>query len=230
MTILYAEDNVITARCLKQALEQAGNYEVVVATNGMEAWQYFSNKFFDVCLLDVHMPELDGVELGAKIRGVNTIVPIVYISADAHRDTQLKGFNVGGADDYCVKPIDVPVLIPKMEALCRRAKEQLEACETIVLDSYIINTRLATLTVDDMSISITANEIRVLKYLLANVNKTVENDVLKLLVSGVDKQRTLYTTISMLRTHFKYSRNVEIFTIQCSGYLLSVPKDIIRYF
>ncbi|MBO9728979.1 MAG: response regulator transcription factor [Chitinophaga sp.] len=215
---------------MKYALEKDGNYEVIVAENGMEAWDYFNNRSFDACLLDVHMPKLDGVELGAKIRTVDAVIPILFISGDVHLETQLKGFQIGGADDYCTKPIDISLLTFQMEALIRRAKGQQDACETIVLDTYIFNPHLATLTFDGMSVSLSANEVRVLKCLVSNNNKTVDNDSLRQLVSGTDKQRALYATIAMLRTHFKYSSIVEILTVQRSGYLLSIPKESIRYF
>lgn len=226
LTILYAEDNTATASRLKTSLEEAGNFEVVIASDGLEAWHLFNSQYFDVCLLDVHMPVLNGVELGEKIRAVNTIVPIMYISADL----KLKGFSIGETDDYCVKPIQVPVLIPKMEALVRRAKEQIEACHVIALDKYIFNTRDCTLTYDDASFPLSPNEAKILKELIARLNKTVDSKELEQIVSGLNKRRALYAAIAMLRAHFRDSPVVEFFTIQGTGYLLSVPKDCVRYF
>jgi DNA-binding response OmpR family regulator len=226
LTILYAEDNTATASRLKTSLEKAGNFEVVIATDGLEAWHLFNSQYFDVCLLDVHMPVLNGVELGAKIRTVNTIVPIMYISSDL----KLKGFSIGRADDYCEKPIQVPVLIPKIEALVRRAKEQVEACHVIALDKYIFNTRDCTLTYDDASFPLSLNEAKILKELIVRLNKTVDSKELEQIVSGLNKRRALYAAIAMLRAHFRDSPVVEFFTIQGTGYLLSVPKDCIRYF
>jgi len=230
LTILYAEDNPATASTLKISLEQAGNFEVVIAADGMEAWDFFNNKYFDVCLLDVHMPALNGVELGAKIRAINTIVPIMYISADLKLETKLKGFHIGGADDYCEKPIQIPLLIPKMEALVRRAKEQVEASNVITLDKYIFNVRNCTLTYDDISFFLNLNEVKILKALIVKLNKTVDMPELEQIVSGVNKRRALYATIAMLRTHFRDNGIVEIFTVQNTGYKLSVPKDCVRYF
>jgi DNA-binding response OmpR family regulator len=230
LTILYAEDNTATAHTLKTSLEKAGNFEVVIAADGLEAWDIFNSKYFDVCLLDVHMPALNGVELGAKIRAVNTIVPIMYISADFKLETKLKGFNIGGADDYCEKPIQIPLLIPKMEALVRRAKEQVEASNVIAMDRYIFNTRDCTLTYDDASFSLNLNETKVLKELLVKLNKTVDILELEQIVSGVNKRRALYAAVAMLRAHFRDNGIVEILTIQSTGYQLSVPKDCVRYF
>lgn len=230
LTILYAEDHTTTASKLKTSLEEVGNFEVVIAADGLEAWNLFNSQYFDVCLLDVHMPILNGVELGAKIRTVNTIVPIMYISADLKLETKLKGFSIGGADDYCEKPIQVPVLIPKMEALVRRAKEQVEACHVIALDKYIFNTRDCSLTYDDAAFPLNLNETKILKELIVRMNKTVDREELEQIVFGLNHRRSVYAAIAMLRAHFKDSSIVEIFTIQGTGYLLSVPKDCVRYF
>ncbi|HEY9261301.1 response regulator transcription factor [Chitinophaga sp.] len=227
LTILYAEDDTAAASNLKHSLEETGHFEVVIAGDGQIAWDVFNNQYFDVCLIDVHMPVLNGVDLAAKIRAVNTIVPIMYISADLKLETKLKGFSIGGADDYCEKPIQVPVLIPKMEALVRRAKEQ---AEVIVLDKYIFNTRDCTLTYDDAVFPLNQNEAKILKALIARVNKTIERETLEQIVFGLNKTRALYAAISMLRAHFRHIPIVDIFTIQRTGYLLSVPKDAVRYF
>ncbi|MBS0026048.1 response regulator transcription factor [Chitinophaga sp. 22321] len=230
VTILYADDDALSARTLKLSLERAGNFEVVVAADGQEAWEYFNARYFDACLLDVHMPELDGVELAAKIRTINAVVPIVYISADIQLETKIKGFDIGKADDYCEKPIQIPVLVPKIQALVRRANEQKAASDIIALDKYIFNTRDCTLTYDGVSFSMKLNEVKVLKELVGRLNKTVSRDELKQLIAGGGKESSLYPSVAILRAHFRDSSFVEILTIQGIGYCLTAPKECVRYF
>lgn len=227
--ILYAEDDLVAAALLKTSLEKAGNFEVICAANGMEAWSLFSTRYIDVCLLDVHMPGLNGLLLGEKIRADNPIVPIMYISADRKKETKMQGYKFGGADDYYEKPVEIEELIAKMNALIRRARGQVDACKVIKLAEYTYRLKDYTIAYDDMVFSLGLNHVKILNKLIAQLNDTVTKSELRIIVFGFDNNSKLDHYISRLRKHFKSNGKVEILTIQGEGYSLCVSKDLVRY-
>ncbi|TWF44882.1 DNA-binding response OmpR family regulator [Chitinophaga polysaccharea] len=228
LTILWVEDDVIFSDGFKPFLEATGKYEVILVTSGREAWEVFKENCIDICLLDVHIPGLNGLELGRKIRAKNPIIPIMYISADRNKDTELKGYE-GGADDYCQKPIAMDVFLYRMEVLVRRAKSQIDLCKEIDLDGYKYTTKDASIKCNGKVFRMGANEITALTLFIKNLNETVSIEELKEVVFGFEKEGSLTATIKKLRDHFKGSETVKLHTIRGIGYLLEVPRKLVRY-
>ncbi len=227
-TILYAENDMLHANTLKMALEMNGEFSVSCAYDGDQAWRLFKEKSFDLCLLDVHMPRLSGVELAEMIRSEDNRVPIIYISADFNLETKIKGLG-RGADDYCEKPIEIEVLIPQMRALIKRAKEQRAACELITFAEYTYNRRTYTISYNGRSFNLGINEVKILDVFTDRFNDTIAKAELIEIIGGEGSKSSPNTTISNLRKHFKDSTDVRLDTIKGSGYSLTVNRHLIRY-
>src|SRR5688572_13139677 len=103
--ILYAEDDETLAFLTKDNLEQ-NNYDVTHCSNGKKSLEVFKNEEFDICILDIMMPKMDGFELAEEIRKIDIDVPIIFLSAKTLKEDRIKGLRLG-ADDYLVKPFSI---------------------------------------------------------------------------------------------------------------------------
>ena len=117
--ILLVEDDPNFGNVLKNFLELQG-YDVLLKRDGVEGLNVFQNKKFDLCILDVMMPKMDGFTLAGMIREADKKVPIVFLTAKSMKEDQLKGYR-SGADDYLTKPFDTEVLLHKIEVILRRS-------------------------------------------------------------------------------------------------------------
>ena len=118
--ILYVEDDTTLAFLTADNLEQ--HYDVEHFNNGKEAYEAFNREEFDLCILDVMLPQMDGFELAAAIRGRNLAVPIIFLSAKTLKEDRIKGLKLG-ADDYLVKPYSIEELILKIEVFLQRSQK-----------------------------------------------------------------------------------------------------------
>ena len=148
-------------------------YFVTTANDGVEGFKCFQNDKFDLILLDVMMPNMDGLTLSEMIRK-NSEVPIIFLTALGEEQDHLKAFNLG-ADDYIVKPFSFAVFLKRVEALLRRTygTSNLRIFKeiTIDLDGF-------TVKVNDELIDLTTKEFEILKILILNKHKVLSRDSL----------------------------------------------------
>lgn len=229
-TVLYAENHAILAKTMKFTLERSGDFVIVVAEDGLRAWALYNQHDFDLCLIDVHMPGLNGTSLGAKIREVNSIVPIIYISVDVHIETKIAGFETGGADDYIEKPVNFPLLIYKMKALISRASAQKQIGRQVMLDRHTYNPMTYSIIYNNKTFHLNQKEATVLNKLIMQVNKTVTKEELRILVFKRPDKGSLRPIIVGLRGLFLDSDYLKIRTIRGVGYSLEIPREMIKYF
>mgnify|MGYP005877999847 CR=1 FL=1 len=116
--ILLVEDDPCFGSVLKSYLELS-DYEVTLCVNGNDGLEAFRKDKFDICLLDVMMPEMDGFTLGKKIREIDGNVPFVYITAKSMKEDMKQGYEIG-ADDYIVKPFEMLELLVRIEKVQER--------------------------------------------------------------------------------------------------------------
>lgn len=109
MKILLAEDDRDFGNILSQYISISG-FDVILARDGKEAWELFSQNKPDMCVFDVMMPEMDGFTLGEKIKQANPEMPIIFLTAKSLKEDIVRGLKIG-ADDYITKPFDPEVLI-----------------------------------------------------------------------------------------------------------------------
>ena len=118
--ILLAEDDVNLGFVVKDNLEHHG-FLVDLCQDGSEALQHFHAKRYDVCILDIMMPKIDGFAVATDIRAVDAHVPILFLTAKTLKEDRLQGFLLGG-DDYITKPFSIEELILRIQVFLKRSK------------------------------------------------------------------------------------------------------------
>lgn len=127
--ILLVEDDQILGYALKTYLEMH-DFSITWQTDGLLGKDAFLKESFDLCVLDVMMPKMDGFSLAAEIKNMNPAVPIIFLTARSMKIDKLQGFQKG-ADDYIVKPVDEEELIARIQAVLRRTQNQPNAATQI---------------------------------------------------------------------------------------------------
>ena len=223
--VLLAEDDLSLGYVIKDNLEQEG-YQVVLCPDGEEALHYFQKEEFDVCLLDVMMPNRDGFSVAKKIRQKSDIIPILFITAKSMEEDRLKGFSTG-ADDYITKPFSMKELLARIEVFLRRSKklysEQVQEFRIGKLRFSYTDLKISYGNEDS---SLTQKEADLLKFLCEHRNHILRREEVLLNVWGKDDYflgRSMDVFITKLRKHFKSDPNVNLETIHGVGFRFNTP-------
>lgn len=172
MRILLVEDDVAIAQSLKEGLEDEA-YAVDVVHDGNEGYRTATADDYDVIILDVMLPEMNGYEVCRALRKDGNQTPIFMLTArDAERDI-VEGLDMG-ADDYLAKPFSFEVLLARLRALLRRPNEKLE--EVLRVGDLTLDPSLKKVTRAAQEISLTAKEYAVLEYLMRNAGKVLSKE------------------------------------------------------
>lgn len=225
--ILLVEDDPCFGSVLQSYL-QLSDYDVTLCVNGNEGLEAFRREKFDICLLDVMMPEMDGFTLGKKIREVDTSVPFVYITAKSLKEDMKLGYEIG-ADDYIIKPFDSELLILKIKAILSRCEreEVEEKSKNIRIGDYDFNTELRTITRNDELIKLTPKEAHLLELLYKYQDGLLTREKALNEIWGANDYftaRSMDVYITKLRKYFKEDDNVRIENIHGSGFRLVIDK------
>lgn len=176
--ILVVEDEKQNAKILKIELEYEG-YEVVVAYDGKAGLQAALNEKLDLILLDVMLPEMNGIEVLRKIRIENTLIPVILLTARNMTMDKVAGLDQG-ANDYITKPFEMEELLARVRSCLRQNSIAVKASqeEDTILSFRDLTVNLDTREVmrDGVSISLTPKEFDLLVYLLSNKNRIVTRD------------------------------------------------------
>ena len=224
--ILLCEDDENLGMLLREYL-QAKGYNVTLAPDGEAGYQHFSNEKFDLCILDVMMPKKDGFTLAQDIRKVNTVIPIVFLTAKSLKDDVLEGFRIG-ADDYITKPFSMEEMLLRIEAIMRRisGKRNKNGSE-YQLGNMTFDTQKQTLVTENGTTKLTTKESELLALLVQNANSILErNYALKTIwvEDNYFNARSMDVYITKLRKLLKNDPNVEIINIHGKGYKLVIPE------
>ena len=164
--ILVVEDDLDIQELLQNFLQESG-YDITVANDGLEAINIFSDDNFDLILLDILLPKIDGFSVCEFIRKKSQI-PIIILTALNGEKEQIKGLDLQ-VDDYITKPFSMPVLVRKIAAVLRRAsKTSDQEHKTISYDNLILDFDDYTASVNGISYELTQREFEVLRELLLN--------------------------------------------------------------
>lgn len=164
--ILVVEDDMDIQDLLKNFLQEAG-YDIVLANDGVEALSIFSAAQFDLVLLDVMLPKIDGFAVCELIRK-QSVIPIIMLTALNGEEEQIRGFDLQ-VDDYITKPFSMPILIRKIAAVLRRSAGPGEdEYKTITYQNLVLDCGNYTATVDGGVYELTQREFEVLKELLTH--------------------------------------------------------------
>ncbi|AKR12757.1 MULTISPECIES: response regulator transcription factor [Bacillus cereus group] len=176
--ILVVEDDQEIQELIKQFL-MTQQYKVIVASDGLEGMKQFNKQFFDLILLDVMMPNLNGFEVAKMIRSQSNI-PIIMLTALEEEQDQMKGFDLG-IDDYITKPFSFHVLMRRVEAVLRRSNNQSTDNHFIFRELHVDGDAYKVY-VNKVEVPLTTKEFEILQLLLQNEKKvlTRENIVEKI--------------------------------------------------
>lgn len=222
--ILYVEDDESLSFITIDQLSEAG-FEVTHCEDGKKALATFEKDFFDIAILDIMLPYVDGFTIAEKIREQNSEIPIIFLSAKSMEEDRLKGFKIG-ADDYLVKPFSMEELIFKIKVFLKRRnivseKEKQE----INIGAYKYNASSLLLSLDDKKIELTAKEVNLLNFLLENQAKTVKREDILVRVWGKNDYflgRSLDVFIARLRKYLSQDDSINIITVRGIGYRLEI--------
>jgi len=224
--ILLAEDDLNLGILLVDYLETEG-FEVKLCKNGELALKAFQNKQFDLCLLDVMMPKMDGFSLAKEIRLKDKTIPVIFITAKSLKNDKLKGYTLG-ADDYITKPFDEEELLWKIKAVIRRIPESKSESKTeiILMGNYTFDYNNQSLAINGKTKRITERESDILKYLSDHRNQVIKReDLLKDLWGENDYflGRSLDVFITKIRKYLKEEPTISIENVFGVGFIFNVP-------
>lgn len=222
--VLLAEDDLSLSFVIKDNLQDAG-FEVTHCADGEAAWQKFQKNNFDICLLDVNMPERDGFSLAKKIRQQTDIVPIIFLTAKSLEEDKIKGFKTG-ADDYITKPFSMKELVMRMDVFLRRTKKlQSDAGEEFTLGSLRFASNELKIYNGSQATALTQREADLLKFFALHPNKILKREEVLLNVWGKDDYflgRSMDVFITKLRKYLKADPGIILETIHGVGFRLQV--------
>lgn len=226
--ILLVEDDKNLGSLLCEFLIAKG-FDAVLAENGSLGFNAFKEGDFDLCLLDVMMPEKDGFTLAREIREVNKEIPIIFLTAKSMREDTLEGFK-SGADDYIKKPFSMEELLFRIRAILRRSNGISGQDEQSVFNfgEFSFDSNIQHLTHNGIPVKLTSKESQLLKVLIQNRNEVLNRETALKLIWGDDtyfNARSMDVYISKLRKHFQSDHNVEIVNVHGKGFKLLVQES-----
>jgi len=200
--ILVVEDEQKIADTLKLGLTEDG-YHVEVAYDGTIAWKLFQTQPFDLVVLDINLPGINGYELCKRIRNKNTQVPVIMLTALSALSDKIEGYD-SGADDYIIKPFEFKELLMKIRVLLKRTTNQNIPVGTILKAADLeINLDSKEVKRGDTVINLTAKEFQLLEYLMRNKNRVVSRSDIAVNVWDIDFD----TNTNVIDVYINYVRN-----------------------
>ena len=226
--ILLAEDDLNLGVLLVDYLEPE-KFEVKLCKDGEYALEVFRTNTFDLCLLDVMMPKLDGFTLADEIRKVNKEIPIIFITAKSLKEDKLKGYGIG-ADDYICKPFDVEELLWKIQAIKRRVQKLSQEFKNdiVSIGNYFFDHSKQSLTINDVTKRITEKESDILNYFVNHANCIIKReDMLKSLWGENDYflGRSLDVFITKIRKYLIKDSSLSIENVFGVGFIFNMPNE-----
>lgn len=219
-TILYVEDDETLSYLTIDNLQQH-HYHVVHCQDGQQALESFRTTSFDLCLLDIMIPKIDGFTLATTIRNINPEIPILYLSAKSLKEDRIKGLRSGG-DDYLVKPFSMEELLLKIQIFLDRAqKKSVSSPSTLRLGSYQFDISNYEINNGTSSFKLTQKEAALLELFIRNKNKVLKREEILMAIWGDDDYfmgRSLDVFISRLRKMFKDDRNIHFENLHGIGF------------
>ena len=172
MRILVVEDEHRIANSIKKGLEQE-RYAVDVTYNGSDGFDLASSEDYDVIILDLMLPGMDGLEVCKKLRWEGNHTPILILTAKGQIQDKVTGLD-SGADDYLTKPFSFEELIARLRALSRRPKSSLQSVLTV--DDLRLNTQNFEVKRGKDNIRLTSREFSLLEYLMRHPHQTLKRE------------------------------------------------------
>ncbi|MCA1757791.1 MAG: response regulator transcription factor [Bacteroidales bacterium] len=221
MKIFLVEDDLSFGSVLKSYLE-INDFEVTWIDDGKYAVESFRKERFDLCILDVMLPNVDGFSIASSIREINRAVPLIFLTAKKLKDDVLRGFGLG-ADDYITKPFDTEILLARIKAIVSRSGYPAKGKDLLEVGLYKFNRKLRTLTLGDESRKLSPKEGQLLELLADAPDTFVSREVALRTIWGTDDYftaRSMDVYITKLRKYLSDDPSIVIRNIHGSGFQL----------
>ena len=221
--ILLVEDDTTLGYILKEYLEMK-DFSVQWTKNGVEGLRALRQSNFNLCLLDVMMPQMDGFTMADKMRAEGYHIPLLFLTAKSLKVDVLKGFSLG-ADDYIIKPVDEEELVARIRAILKRANRLTETEHKVFdIGTYQFDSANQKLTFDGEDKYLTEREAQVLKLLCLNKGNLLSRQYVLQSIWGKSdyfNRRSMDVFISKLRKYLSKDERIQITNVHGSGFILS---------
>ncbi|MCC6838620.1 MAG: response regulator transcription factor [Flavobacteriales bacterium] len=225
-TLLYVEDDENLGFVVQDGLTRHG-YDVHLFRDGKEGLMHFNANRYDLCLLDVMLPQKDGISLAQDMRITDQKVPIIFLTAKGQPEDRIAGFKAGG-DDYITKPFSIDELVLRIEAILRRTRNKGhdgQDREVFTIGEFTFDDRNKTLSHPAEERRLTKKEAAVLRLLAMQPDQVLPRELLLNMVWGDDSYflgRSLDVFISRLRKYLRHDDRVRIVNVHGIGFKLQV--------
>ena len=224
MNVLIVDDEKDLTNALSAILKQH-NYAVDSAYNGEDGLEFALSGIYDVIILDVMMPKMDGFEVLKRLRAKKIAAPVLMLTAKSDVSDKIDALN-GGADDYITKPFDTQELLARVKALLRRGSKL--ADNTLKVGNTLLDRDTFELVANDKRIALGKKEFQIMEILMLNADKCVEKERLIEKIWGYDSEAEYNTAevyVSFLRKKLAaVNSDAEIRSIRGIGYTIGVKN------
>jgi DNA-binding response OmpR family regulator len=226
--VLLVEDDVNLGFLLVDFLESDG-FEVKLYKDGESGLKGFLSTHFNICIIDLMLPKMDGFTLAGKIKENDPGIPLIILSARSMREDKIKGFRIG-IDDYVTKPFDEEELLFRVKAILSRSKpsnHQMNKRQPVSIGRYEFDSYNQLLSINQQALRLTLKESQILGLLCNPINNLVKREEIMIAVWGDSDYytgRSLDVFISKLRGYLRDDPSVRITTIPTVGCILEVLK------
>lgn len=219
--ILVVEDEMNLARFLELELKYEG-YEITLVDNGQDGLDIAMSQDFDLILLDLMLPKINGLEVCRRIRKSKQ-TPIIIITAKGETFDKVVGLDYG-ADDYIVKPFEIEELLARIRVNLRRTSQVEEAQETVSLHDIVVDESAYTVTIEDTQVNLTKTEHELLYLLLKNADIVLQRETILQHIWGYENEvetNVVDVYIRYLRNKLKpFGKDKLIETVRGVGYVI----------
>ena len=224
MKILVIEDSVRLADTIAEALQNE-NYAVDIANDGQIGYEHASTGIYDMIILDLMLPKMNGYEVLSALRRDGDNVPVLILSAKTELDDKIQGFTTG-ADDYMTKPFEIRELLMRIQAISNHQDTSHPVVGNLSYDPAtceICNTQT------QKSVQVSGKEMQLLEFFMNNCNQVLEKNQITTKIWGFDSNaeyNNVEVYVSFLRRKFHHLQvNVTIRAIRGVGYIMEVSDD-----
>jgi len=224
--IILIEDDPTLGYLLSEYLKMNG-FELFWANTGSDCLKMLEAHFYDLAILDIMLPDVDGFELAQKIKNLHPSLPFIFLTARSLKVDVLKGFSIG-ATDYLKKPIDEEELVVRIKSLLARLENPSQSSlerETYKIGDYTFNALSQELNYKDTKYALTNRETQLLKHLIIHKNTLCSHkDILISLWGSHDyfNKKSLNVFITHLRKYLNYDSSIKIENVHNRGFILRI--------
>jgi len=226
--ILLAEDDVNLGTLLKEFLQVKG-FDVLHVLDGVDGSKSFKKEEFDLCILDIMMPQKDGFTLAKEIRAIDKNIPIIFLTAKSLLEDKIEGFNIG-ADDYMTKPFSTEELLLRINAILKRVQNEgtkLSSETKFSIGKYKFDYNNRELTHENNTEKLTSKEADLLRLFIIHSNETLSR---KVALEHIWHEENYFTSRSMdvyvtkLRKYLDKDPTIQIINVHGQGFKLLINE------